>query len=362
KFYPPIFGGIEQVAQDITEGMQNLCNVDVLSVNNSSKTIYCKNIIRASLLFTLLSTPVSISYILIWSRIRNNYDIIHVHLPNPLAIIALLLFPPKAPVVVHWHSDIVKQKIALKFFQPLQNLFLNKVEKIIVTSEIYGSSSPQLQRFQDKIICIPIGIKSERLPKNETLLKHLKEKYKNKKIVFSLGRLVYYKGFENLVNAANFLPEDTIILIGGCGELYDELADSILSNKLEGKVVLLGEIKYEQLSAYYQVCDVFCLPSIHESEAFGVVQIEAMSYGKPVVSTNIKNSGVPWVNENGISGVVVEPNEPHELAKAILTILNNPAGFSLGALERYRKLFTRDKMISSLIGLYQNIKIGNEKE
>ncbi|EKO8850069.1 glycosyltransferase, partial [Escherichia coli] len=90
--------------------------------------------------------------------------------------------------------------------------------------------------------------------------------------------------------------------------------------------------------------------------------IEAMSYGKPVVSTNIKNSGVPWVNENGISGVVVEPNEPHELAKAILTILNNPAGFSLGALERYRKLFTRDKMISSLIGLYQNIKIGNEKE
>ncbi|EHL4964825.1 glycosyltransferase, partial [Escherichia coli] len=166
KFYPPIFGGIEQVAQDITEGMQNLCNVDVLSVNNSSKTIYCKNIIRASLLFTLLSTPVSISYILIWSRIRNNYDIIHVHLPNPLAIIALLLFPPKAPVVVHWHSDIVKQKIALKFFRPLQNLFLNKVEKIIVTSEIYGSSSPQLQRFQDKIICIPIGIKSERLPKN----------------------------------------------------------------------------------------------------------------------------------------------------------------------------------------------------
>ncbi|WP_252185397.1 glycosyltransferase, partial [Escherichia coli] len=118
---------------------------------------------------------------------------------------------------------------------------MNKVEKIIVTSEIYGSSSPQLQRFQDKIICIPIGIKSERLPKNETLLKHLKEKYKNKKIVFSLGRLVYYKGFENLVNAANFLPEDTIILIGGGGELYDELADSILSNKLEGKVVLLGE-------------------------------------------------------------------------------------------------------------------------
>ncbi|EJQ8996551.1 glycosyltransferase, partial [Salmonella enterica] len=215
KFYPPIFGGIEQVALDITMGMaEKNIPIDVLSVNNGPKTTVENNIMRAALFFTFLSTPFSVSYVLMWRKIRNNYDIIHVHLPNPVAVLALLLFPPRAPIIVHWHSDIVKQKIALKFFKPFQKLFLKKAKKIIVTSEIYGRSSPQLNGFRDKIVCVPIGIQSNRLPDNELLLSSLKNKYKNKKIVFSLGRLVYYKGFESLIKAAAYLSDDVMILIG----------------------------------------------------------------------------------------------------------------------------------------------------
>lgn len=364
KFYPPIFGGIEQVALDITEGMNEKdISVDVLSVNNTNKTIVSvdnsSKIIRAAILFTLLSTPISISYILAWWRVRNDYDIIHVHLPNPLAVLALILFPPAAPIILHWHSDIVKQKMALKIFKPLQNALLKKASKIIVTSDIYGQSSSQLVKVRDKIISVPIGIEPNRLPINENLLAHLKKKYKDKKVVFSLGRLVYYKGFNNLVKAMNFLGDDVILLIGGQGELFDELSRCIIENGLKERVVLLGAIKYEELSAYYMLCDVFCLPSVHKSEAFGVVQLEAMSYGKPVVSTNIKNSGVPWVNKNEESGLVVEPNDPRALAYAIGSVLTRSEYFAQGALERYHNMFTRDKMISNLVDVYSNIHKGN---
>lgn len=364
KFYPPIFGGIEQVAFDITEGMKTKdINVDVLSVNDIKKTVVnisdSETVVRSAMLLTLLSTPISISYILMWKKMRNNYDVIHVHLPNPLAVIALILFPTKKPIVLHWHSDIVKQKMALKFFRPLQNILLKKASKIIVTSEIYGQTSHQLKDVRDKIVTVPIGIEPKRLPDNKKLLDKLRVKYKNKKIVFALGRLVYYKGFSTLIEAAEFLDEDVILLIGGQGELFSALSKSIIEKKLEEKVVLLGSIKYDDLSAYYQICDVFCLPSIHKSEAFGVVQLEAMSYGKPVVSTNIKNSGVPWVNKNGVSGLVVEPNDPQGLANAINSVLVQPEYFALHALERYLNLFTRDKMISNLVNVYSDTKKGD---
>nr|EID9259045.1 glycosyltransferase [Escherichia coli] len=102
--------------------------------------------------------------------------------------------------------------------------------------------------------------------------------YKGKKIIFSLGRLVYYKGFEYLVESAKFLPDDYIILIGGNGEEKQKLLELIQRYKLEDKVKLLGFIRHEELSSYFAASNVFCLPSIEKSEAFGVVQLEAFLF------------------------------------------------------------------------------------
>ena len=216
----------------------------------------------------------------------------------------------------------------------------------------------KLKKYKDKITCIPIGIDNKELTVNETKLNELKKEYKEKKIVFYLGRLVYYKGIEYLIEASKSLPDDTIILIAGIGELKDKLQKQIHSYNLEDKVKLLGKIPFEELGAYYQLCDIFCLPSTERSEAFGVVQIEAMAFGKPVISTSIKGSGVDWVNLNNVSGIIVPPKDANKLAEAIIELLTDEKKYqqlSIGAKKRYEEEFTKEKMVEKFRNLYLEI-------
>jgi rhamnosyl/mannosyltransferase len=361
KFFPPVFGGIEQVAYDISDGFSSLYSraIDVLCVDKKPESSEENNnyrIYRCGILGVIFSTPISFSFIKKWREVRNDYDVIHLHLPNPLAVVALFLFPTKSKIVIHWHSDIVKQKKLLFLFKPLQTWILKQAASVIVTSPIYGQASTALQPYQQKLTCIPIGIAENKMPSNVSFEEVLHQKYAGKKVVFSLGRLVYYKGFEFLIKAAQELPEDVVILIGGEGELYDKLTILIKELGLINKVVLLGGIPYEQLSSYYQFCDIFCLPSVHESEAFGVVQLEAMSFKKPIVSTNIVNSGVPWVNKNGFSGVVVEPRDSAALAAGIISVLDKADVLSENAYLRFQTNFTKNKMVESLNQLYSELR------
>ncbi len=184
----------------------------------------------------------------------------------------------------------------------------------------------------------------------------------NKKIVFSLGRLVAYKGYCYLVAAAKYLGDDFVVLIGGTGALESELQREIDKLGLHEKVRLLGRINDEDLPAYYGACDVFCLSSVQKTEAFGIVQIEAMSCGKPVVATRIPHSGVSYVNAHGISGLNVTPGNAYELSEAIKTIVGNKETyehFSKGAKERYETLFTKNIMIKKCLEIYG--KYGNKE-
>ncbi|WP_250176070.1 glycosyltransferase [Escherichia coli] len=251
---------------------------------------------------------------------------------------------------------MLSKKKLLLLFAPLQKWILDKCTCIIVTSPVYGQSSPTLQPYQDKIVCIPIGVDTHVMPLNDELEKSIKKRYQNKKIVFSLGRLVYYKGMEYLIDAAKELPPDYIVLIGGTGPLIDTLKQKVANDGLSDKVVLLGSINYSDLASYYKSCDVFCLPSIHESEAFGVVQLEAMSFSRPLVSTNIPRSGVAWVNQHNETGIVVEPNDAKALAKGIVSVVQNSATFSKGAKARFDTMFTKELMVKNIINLYSSLK------
>lgn len=362
KFYPPVHGGIEQVAFDISEGIANKNSqpVDVLCVDpigqRKEDGQYSYKVFRQKMFAQLFSTPLSLSLIFKWRKLRNSYDVIHVHLPNPLAVLALFLFPPRGKIVLHWHSDIVKQKKLLMLFAPLQKWILDKCSAIIVTSPVYGQSSPSLQAYQDKIVCIPIGVDTSVMPVNELMGKTIHEQYKNKKIVFSLGRLVYYKGMEYLIDAAKHLPDDYVVLIGGTGPLLDTLKEKVINDGLTNKVILLGSINYAELASYYKACDVFCLPSIHESEAFGVVQLEAMSFSRPLVSTNIPGSGVAWVNQHNETGIVVEPNDANALANGIISVINGCETYGKGAKARFDTMFTKELMVKNIINLYSSLK------
>jgi glycosyltransferase involved in cell wall biosynthesis len=148
------------------------------------------------------------------------------------------------------------------------------------------------------------------------------------------------------------------VIIVGSGPLKEELNNLIKFHSLENKVILLGRIEDSELGSYYEACDLYCLPSIVKSEAFGIVQIEAMSFGKPIVATKINGSGVDWVNKDDVSGINVEPKDPEALAEAFRRIFNNKDDYerySINAKKRFNSLFKRKKMNDRLIQLYKEL-------
>ncbi len=361
KFYP-LRGGVEKVAYDLTEGLpaygmacDMLCAASagkggVTTIRPDARLITCRTWKKVA------ATMIAPTMITTLQRIKQDYDIVHVHHPDPMACLALYLSGYKGKVAVHWHSDIQKQKTLLRFYQPLQDWMLRRADVVIGTTPVYLQESPFLKQVSHKTACVPIGVKA--MPVEEERVKDILERYAGRKIVFSLGRLVHYKGYHNLVKAARYLPESYVILIGGTGTLKKELQTLIRTEGLEGKVSLLGRIDERELPAYYQACSVFCLSSVQKTEAFGIVQIEAMSCGKPVVATNIPQSGVPWVNAHGVSGLNVEPGDAQALADAILEITVQPETYSRyarQALARYRSMFTEELMLKRMAEIYRQL-------
>lgn len=361
KFYP-IQGGVEKVMYDLMTGLSEagidcdmLCaglegdNREV-ALNAQARLLICKS------WFKLAATMISPAMI---GRLRNicgQYDIIHVHHPDPMACLALFCSGYKGKVVLHWHSDILKQKFLLKLYRPLQNWLIRRADLIVGTTPVYLEESPFLMNVQQKTACVPIGI--DAIQPDLVAIEAIRNQYPGKKIIFSLGRLIGYKGYTYLVDAARFLDDRYLILIGGTGPLQETLQRQIESSGLTEKVKMLGYISDKDLPAYYGACDLFCLSSIQKTEAFGIVQIEAMSCGKPVVATRIPHSGVAWVNAEQESGINVPPENAKELAEAIHSILKDEkvyAGFSHRAKIRYESWFTQDKMIQKCLDLYQEL-------
>lgn len=360
KFYPPAVGGIEKAMFDITEGLNNRgIRCDVLCSNENRNRLeedYGKyKVVRAPSLGRMFSTSIAPQLILELKKMINDYDIIHIHQPDPMATVALFLVNPKRQkVVVHWHSDIVKNVPFLRIYNALQSWLLNRSDKVIITTPKYLEGSFSLQSVSFKIRIIPRSIMFVDCS-NSNLGSILPD---GKKVIFSLGRLIGYKGFSYLIRSAMYLDDGYLILIGGDGPLKEDLKEEIEIYGLENRVKLLGKIDDSQLSYYYKACDLFCLPSIERSEAFGLVLLEAMSMRKPIVATNIPGSGTSWVNKHLFSGVNVIPKEPKAIALAIKTICGNSRLKDMFAYHSYKRFvdkFTTNIEIDSVISLYKEI-------
>ena len=375
KFYP-IRGGVEKVMWDLTWGLAErgipcdmLCaylktdpvdpeHQDLCRETEEGREItlgpYGRVICvpaRTKKAKTMLSKDM-----IAWLRKHAaEYDIIHVHHPDPMAALALRMSHYKGRVILHWHSDILAQKLLLFFYQPLQWWLIRRAERVIGTSPVYIHESRNLSRVQQKVVCVPIGITP--VIYDFRAAEAIRSSMPGKKLIFALGRLVPYKDFGTLVEAARFLSEDYRVLIGGSGPLKDELQQQIDSNGLQDKVRLLGYLESWDVPNWFGASDLFVLSSDRRTEAFGVVQIEAMSCGKPVVATMIPHSGVSWVNDNGVSGYNVHPHDPKALAAAIQQICDDPdtyMQFSAGAMERFETVFTSREMIDKIIKIYEN--------
>lgn len=364
KFYPPVSGGIETVVFELTEGLNRRgIATDVLCSNTVNVTVLEQSrngyrIIRSSSFGKILSTPLSPLMIYELSRLCKDYEILHVQMPNPMAALALWVVRPRCKIIIHWQSDVVNQLNALKFYLPLQNWLLRRADSIIATTKQYVDSSIFLQDFLKKVQIIPIGITPLSLNYAGLKPSDIHKRFGGRKIIFSLGRMTYYKGFDVLIEAAKYLGDDSVFVVGGGGELLKKYRERVVAEKLDNRIYFIGRIANEDLAAYYEAASIFCLPSIIRAEAYGVVLLEAMAMGKPIVSTDIPGSGVPWVNKHSVTGINVPVLDAKATVDAINFILNDPdvaLRFGEAGKKRFRTEFSAEVMVTRTAELYQNL-------
>ena len=364
KFYPPVMGGIEAVAWELTEGLNRagvrtdvLCSAQVwYTTHETADSGY--EVCRAGQWGMLLSTSMSPSMPALLARMARKVDLVHLHMPDPMAAAALWMVKPRAPVVVHWHSDVIRQRKALRLYGPLQTWVLKTAAAVIATSPPYAESSEPLCAWRSKVAVIPIGISDNRSTVSSVKASALRQLFRGRHIVFALGRMTYYKGFEVLIDAAAALPDDCAVLSGGEGELLQHYKALVAKRGLAGKVHLLGHINDNDLASHFEACDIFCMSSTLRAEAYGVAMLEAMVMGKPIVATDIAGSGVPWVNEHGITGLNVPAGDSAALAGALRRLLLDDAErqrLGHGARQRYERDFQAARMTEQTLDLYRRL-------
>ncbi|HST52660.1 MAG TPA: glycosyltransferase [Pyrinomonadaceae bacterium] len=357
KFYPPHKGGMETHLRDLCERLTREVEPRVVvaaSVRGpaTDEMIDGVRVRREAKLFGLGSSPVCPR--LARSIRESRADIVHLHFPNPAAILSYLASGHAGRVVVTYHSDIVRQRLTGRAFRPVLEYFLRRCSAVIATSPDYVESSPVLSKFRERCRVIPLGIVPEKFERvDEAAVRSIRERY-GPRIVLGVGRLIYYKGFEHLIRAMR--ETQARLLVVGEGPLRRALErERDALGESRSRVVLLGEVG--DAAPYFRAADVFALASTARSEAFGIVQLEAMACGVPVVNTWLA-SGVPFVSPDGLSGITVPPADPSALARALKRLLDDPslrAKLGEAGRRRVRGEFTADLMAERTLELYREV-------
>lgn len=292
---------------------------------------------------------------------RTPIDILHLHYPNPMAHVASWVLPASVKRVVTWHSDIVRQRKLFALYRPFLSNSIRRADAIVLPTPAHRSSSDQLAVVGDdeRFAIIPFGFELGAFLESPPKALDIRGRYGSRPLLFALGRHVYYKGFEYLIASLLELPNAQLV-IGGSGPLTPSLRALSKRIGVADRVDFVGQIKQEELAAYYHACDIFCMPSIARSEAFGIVQIEAMACGKPVVCCELGN-GVTYVNRHGETGLVVPPRDVPALAAAIGRLIqDHELRRWLGDRARARVFdeFTMEAMRVGTLELYERLLSG----
>lgn len=357
KDYHPVMGGIENHLKMLAEGqVQRGLDVTVLVTSLTHRTtveeINGVRVVKAARLVHTASTPLSLSF-LAWVR-RLPADIVHLHFPYPPGEVTNLLLGRGRKTVITYHSDVIRQRLILALYRPLLWRVLATADQIIATSANYIHTSPYLCRMADKCVVIPLGIDLE--PFNHVdheQVANIRRRYGTPLLLF-VGRLRYYKGLDTLIEAMRDI--EARLLVVGSGPLEAEWRSSTERCGVADRVVFLGQIPDEVLSAYYAAADLFVLPASHRSEAFGAVLLEAMAAGVPVISTEL-GTGTSFVNVHGETGLVVPPRDPQALKRAIGRLLEDEAlRRRLGEKAQVRaQTFSKETMVEAVIRLYKDL-------
>lgn len=361
KFYPPVSGGMERMLQLLCEGERAVAESRVLVAN----TVGWRTV-RESLNGVPITRVGSVGRVgavqvcpmfPFWLAVAQK-DVMVIHEPNPIALASYVLVRPRAPLVVWFHSEVIRPRWRYALiYRPFLRFALKRAARIVVSSPALANQAAALREFRAKCVVIPFGLDAARLepaPDTAPEAEAIRQRYQ-RPIVLFVGRMVDYKGVDVLLRALVGLEATTLLVGDGPRRAaLEELAGDL---GLGGRAVFLGEVDDRRMSALYQACDLFVLPSVTRAEAFGLVQLEAMAAGKPVVSTAVP-TGVPWVNQHGRTGLVVRPGEVPALRDAIARLLKDSDLRSRMGREgrsRVATEFTIARMVAQTTALYRQV-------
>jgi rhamnosyl/mannosyltransferase len=379
KYYPPAPGGIESHLQTLARAQaEQGAEVRVLCVNHAAAdgTDLTWSRFRATKTVERPDGPVRVTRVgrvasvarldvcpglpaALRRLFRAAPDVVHLHTPNPAMLMALTVLRPPAPLVVTHHSDVIRQR-ALRYAQaPLERSVYGRAAAVLATSPRYAEGSAVLRRYGPKLTPLPLGIDltpyREPSPAAWAYAGKLRSEYGGP-LWLAVGRLIYYKGLSVALKALALVPGR--LLVVGTGSLEAELRREAEALGVAGRVVWAGYATPDELAGAYRAATALWFPSNARSEGFGLVQVEAMASGCPVINTAIPGSGAAWVSPHGETGLTVPMNDPGALAAAANRLLAEPGlRAQLAAAGRVRAAAEFDHRVMAVrsLGVYRGI-------
>ncbi len=357
KAYPPVVGGIEYHVRALAEAQQRRgCAVTVLAASASGRSTVADEagvrVIRTRSWGSVASTPMSPALVA-WVR-RLPTDVTHLHHPYPLGECAHQLFGRASATVVTYHSEPVRYRRLGRVYRPFVSQLLRRADRVLVTTRSYLEGSPLLRPVMDRCRVVPLGIDPRpfaSVERDET--DPSDEARAARSVVLFVGRLRHYKGLDVLCDAAQAV--DAEFRIVGDGPMGPVVRQRAGQSVAADRIRFFGQVPDAALPAHYAAADIVVLPSVNRSEAFGLVLLEAMAAGRPVVSTEL-GTGTSVVNTHGETGLVVPPGDATALAEALASLLADPTrrtAMGEAGRQRVASRFHVDLMADRTVAIYR---------
>lgn len=383
KYYEPAVGGIETHVRTLAHGQAALgAEVRVVCVNHrngSGRSVWTRfgrtptleecdgdvQVLRLGRVASLsrIDFCPALPALL---RCLQTADILHLHVPNLTMLLALAALRPRTPLIITYHHDVIRACLLGPILDMVENFVVTRGRRILLTTPVYARQSATLQSFPENLTVLPLGIKLEQYQRpSQAALSYawrLREDH-GAPLWLAVCRLVYYKGLLHALDALAHVPGK--LLIVGEGPLKAELMRYAARKGVAERVVWCGHLEADQLAGAYRVATALWFPSNLRAEAFGLVQVEAMASGCPVINCAIPGSGVPWVCQHEVSGLTVPIDDPYAFAQAARRLLAEPglrARLAAGGRDRARREFDHRLMARRSLSIYEQVVAGARAE
>ena len=358
-YHPPVLGGVEQTIERMARWQVRAGHEVTVIVSASggrrtrTEVVGGVRVVRVGEWVRALSSPICPGFPAVVARERA--DLWHLHSPNPLGEASFWLVRPAGSVVLTYYCDLSRQRALLPVYGPLVHALFDRADVLhAISPQALARRDSLVAPYRDRFRVVPLGIDADpllALDRQRPGARALRERHGDPFLLF-VGRLRHYKGLHVLLDAMPRVAARLVIV--GEGPKGPALREQARRLGIGDRVVFAGSLDDAALHDHLAAAAIGLLPSSTETEAFGLAMVEYMAAGLPAVSTEL-GTGTSYVNQDGVTGLIVPANDPAPLAAAIQRLLGDPGlrgRMGAAGRDRVREKFTTEAMMRGMDGLY----------